>query len=228
MAIPAIVRQPSCGLLDGSPAATNSVLSKENDAQLIAQVLSGGSELFSSLLEPHLPRLFRLVRARMRDDAEAEDVIQQTVLKAFTKLHQFRHEASFRTWLSQIAVNEVRQLQRKRLSCTMISLDQNSFLQWTDQAASPFEECEQNERINSLQKALPKLPEDYRILIRLRDLQQLSIAETAGLLQLSIPTVKSRHHQARLRMACLLAPIRPAVIRGDVGHTSPAYLAASP
>jgi len=214
--------------LDGSPAVTNGGLSNVSDAQLIAEVLSGRSELFSSLLEPHLPTLLRFVRARIRDDAEAEDVIQQTLLKAFTKLQQFRHEASFRTWLSQIAVNEVRQLQRKRLSSVIISLDQNSFLQFADSAASPFEECERHERITSLQRALPKLPEDYRILIRLRDLQQLSIAETAGLLQLSIPTVKSRHHQARLRMARLLAPIRPAVIHGDVGHTSPTYLAARP
>lgn len=218
MATPGIVRQPSESrdFRDGSPVVTDGALSRENDAQLIAQVLGGRSELFAKLLAPHLPSLFRLVRARMLDDAEAEDVIQQTVLKAFTKLQQFRYEASFRTWLSQIAINEVRQLQRKRLSCAMISLDQNSFLQLADSAASPFEECERHERTTSLQRALPKLPEDYRILIRLRDLQQLSIAETAGLLQLSIPTVKTRHRRARLRMARLLAPIRPTVIDRDV------------
>ena len=193
--------------------AFNELLSRQNDARLIGQVLDGRTELFADLLHPHLPGLFRLVRARMRDDPDAEDLIQQTVLKALTKLEQFRDEASFRTWLTKIAVNEVRQWQRKRVTSRLVSIDQAPliYVSVVDPAASPFQECERRETVRSLQTALAKLPAPYRRMIHLRDVQQLSIAETAGLLHASIPTVKTRHRRARLQMAHLLGPLRPAL-----------------
>lgn len=185
-------------------------LSRQNDARLIAQVLSGQNEAFADLLQPHLSGLLRFVQAKMRDDSEAEDIVQQTVFKAFTKLQQFRSEASFRTWLIQIAVNEVRQWQRKCRTSRTISIDQTApeRVKFADPSASPFQVCERQETIRSLQMALAKLPEAYGLMIRLRDLRQLNIAETAGLLHLNISTVKTRHRRARLLMARLLAPMR--------------------
>ena len=85
--------------------------SHAEETVLIGQILVGRKELFDDLLEPHLTSLFRFVRSRMGSDSEAEDVIQVTILKAFTHLAKFRFEASFRSWLIRIAINEVAQCQ---------------------------------------------------------------------------------------------------------------------
>lgn len=186
-------------------------ISRHKDALLIAQVLDGQKEVFADLLQPHLPALTRLVHAKMRNNSEAEDLVQQTILKAFTKLQQFRSEANFRTWLIQIAVNEVRQWQRKCRISRTISFDQTppERMKLADPAASPLQKCERRERVKSLHIALAKLPEAYQLMIRHRDLWELNIAETAGLLHLKISTVKTRHRRARLMMARLLIPLQP-------------------
>src|SRR5690349_17431658 len=77
------------------------------EGRLIAQIVAGRKELFTVLIEPHRAQLFRLIRAKIGNDSESDDVIQQTIFKAFMRLGQFRFEASFRTWLIRIALNEV-------------------------------------------------------------------------------------------------------------------------
>lgn len=212
MATPAIVRESRalCYAPLNSAGTAKEQLSRQNDTRLIAQVLRGQNEAFAELLQPHLSVLFRFVQAKMRDDSEAEDIVQQTVFKAFTRLQQFRSEASFRTWLIQIAINEVRQWQRKRQASRTISIDQTQpeRVKFADPSASPFQDCERHEMVQTLHRALSKLPEAYGLMIRLRDLRQLNIAETAGLLHLKISTVKTRHRRARLLMARLLAPMQ--------------------
>jgi RNA polymerase sigma-70 factor (ECF subfamily) len=146
------------------------------------------------------------------NDSESDDVIQQTIFKAFTRLEQFRFEASFRTWLIRIALNEVVQWHRKRLSTRLLVLDHSALAQLpiADQTASPLKQCERREAAGLFRKAYAMLPEKYQVMIRLRDLEHLSIAEVAKLLSLSVPAVKTRHRRARLRMVSLLAPIASA------------------
>src|SRR5580698_5161843 len=86
------------------------------DNCLIDSVLEGRTDAFAELVKPHLGSLTRFARMRLRDDSEAEDVVQQAVLQAFHSLGQFRREASFKTWLSKIASNEVIHLRRGKAS----------------------------------------------------------------------------------------------------------------
>jgi RNA polymerase sigma-70 factor (ECF subfamily) len=182
------------------------------EGRLIAQILEGRRDLFGDLLHPHLTDLFRLVRVRMRYGPEADDVIQTTIVKAFTRLEQFHFEASFRCWLMGIAIHEVLQWHRRRAPARLLMLDPAALaqLQVPDKTASPLADCERREMAVFLHRALARLPEKYQAVIRLRDLEELSVRETAQLLQLSIPAVKTRHRRARLEMLRFLAATRRA------------------
>jgi RNA polymerase sigma-70 factor (ECF subfamily) len=179
--------------------AESRVRSSQEEALLIGQVLEGRQDLFCDLLRPHLPVLPRVVRAKMQNDPEAEDVVQPIVLKAFARLDRFRFEASFRTWLTRIAINEVLQWHRGPVASRFFALEQSALaeLQIVDQAFSPLKEYERCETARLVRGALAKLPEDYRVMIRLRDLEGRSVAETARLLRLSVPAAKTRHYRAR-------------------------------
>jgi RNA polymerase sigma-70 factor (ECF subfamily) len=181
---------------------------------LIRQVLAGRRDLFEQLLQPHMRLLSHFVRTRIRNDMHADDIIQDTLMKALTRLAQFRSEASFRTWLIQIAINEIRQLHRKQMhSRASISIhDAFPEERLISTASSPIEDYERQETLRGIDSALCKLPEIYQNVVRLRDLQELSIAETAGLLQLSIPAVKTRHRRGRLLLSQFL--------RGSIGGLS--------
>ena len=174
----------------------------QEEIRLVCKVLEGRKDLFDDLLQPHLTALFRFVRAKMRHDPEADDVIQSTMLKAYLRLEQFRFEASFRTWLTAIALNEILQWHRKRVGSRLLTVRPMTLSQLpiADQGASPLRECQRLELAALLHRALGKLPEKYQHVIRLRDLQDLSLSETAAMLRLSIATVKTRHRRARLQM----------------------------
>jgi RNA polymerase sigma-70 factor, ECF subfamily len=180
--------------------------SNENEAFLVRQVLTGRKERFWELLQPHIAVLSHIVRGQIRNDSEAEDVVQDTLLKAYTRLGQFRFEASFRTWLIQIAINESRQWYRRGLRSRLPSFDQSPVAenQIVDDVPSPLDECERQEMIRSLHRALANLPEKYQSVIRLREFEYLSISETARSLHLSVSAVKSRHRRGRLLMTRFL------------------------
>ena len=208
--------------------AESRVRSSQEEALMIGQVLEGRQDLFCDLLRPHLPVLSRVVRAKMRNDPEAEDVVQQIVLKVFASLDRFRFEASFRTWLTRIAINEVLQWHRGHVASRFLALDQSALaqLQIVDQAFSPLKEYERGETARLVRGALAKLPEDYQVMIRLRDLEGRSVAETARLLRLSVPAAKTRHYRARLQMLRFLAPWRAAAPRPPAMDSRPALGAA--
>jgi RNA polymerase sigma-70 factor (ECF subfamily) len=209
-----------CTLTKLVPAltATGEYRSSQEESLLIGQILEGRKDLFGDLLQPHLTAVLRLVRAKMRNDSEADDVIQQTILKAFTRLEQFRFEASFKTWLIRIAIREVLQWRRSRAPTRFLALDQFALaqLQVTDQAASPLKQCECRETVGLFHRALARLPQKYRVMIHLRDLEGFSISETARLLHLSVPAAKTRHRRARLQMVRFLVASRARPI-----HDSP-------
>jgi len=176
------------------------------EVALIRKILGGRRDLFADLMAPHLMPLLRTVRAKVGGHSDVEDIVQQTALKALTHLEQFRFRASFRTWLIQIGLNEVRQWRRKAASSRYVALDPTVLTQLSaaDESHSPLAECQRGEVIARLRSTLAWLPEEDRIIILLRDLEELSLSEVARRLRLTLPAAKTRHWRARRKMAELL------------------------
>jgi len=171
--------------------------SREAEKLLIDHTLRGRGDAFAALIRPHVGPLSQFARKRLQSESEVEDVVQQSMLLAFSNLRQFRREASFRTWLSTIALNEVfRSLKRQSAAHTQ-PLAESLAAGLADPSTSPHVQCEQREKVERLHRALTRLPEKYRLMIQLRDLHELSIAETARSLALTRAAVRTRHHRAR-------------------------------
>ncbi|MCU1337998.1 MAG: Sigma-70 region 2:Sigma-70 region 4 [Bryobacterales bacterium] len=180
--------------------------SQREEIRLIRQIIKGRKELFCDLLEPHMIVLTRFVGTKLQHDAETDDVVQQTLLKAFTKLHQFRFEASFRTWLIRIAVNEVLRWRRDKSRSRTVFVGHLSQmgLPVADQDPSPFKQCQSNEIAGHLHKVIARLPAKYRAVVSLRDLQGFTVVETAEALNLNVQGVRTRHWRARREIAHFL------------------------
>jgi RNA polymerase sigma-70 factor (ECF subfamily) len=200
----------------GSPrwAAHQQPLSKETEELLVDRILRGRIDAFGDLVQPHLTFLSRFAQQRLRSESEAEDVVQQSIFLAFRHLRQFRGEASFKTWLRAIALNEVLRLLNRR-TVAPLPLHESFAAGLPDPASSPHIQCEQRERAEQLHKALTRLPEKYRLMIQLRDLRELSIDETARSLSLTSSAVRTRHHRARKLLVRSLA----ALHRKDLTRT---------
>jgi len=167
------------------------------EAELIDRTLRGRGDAFADLIRPHMGPLSQFARRRLQSESEAEDVVQQSMLLAFCKLSQFRHEASFKTWLSTIALNEVFRSLRKQSAAHTQPLADSLAGGLADPSTCPHFQCEQTERVERLHRALTKLPEKYRLMIQLRDLREMSIDETARSLAMTHAAVRTRHHRAR-------------------------------
>ncbi|QNI34730.1 sigma-70 family RNA polymerase sigma factor [Alloacidobacterium dinghuense] len=149
----------------------------------------------------------------MKNEAEAEDVAQEAFIRAFRKLESFRAESKFSTWLISIAINEARTRLRRQALVRMEPLDQ---LPDEDKSISPAllrdwreipsQAVEREEVRNLIQLAVEQLPDIYRQVFLLRDVEELTISETAEALNVSIPSVKVRLHRARLMLQKQLAP----------------------
>ncbi|MGA3092181.1 MAG: sigma-70 family RNA polymerase sigma factor [Terriglobales bacterium] len=184
----------------------------EAESVLIQRVLHGNAEAFYELVRPYERVVFLTALSIIKNDADAEEVAQEAILKAFKALSRFRQEAKFSTWLIQIAINEARMKLRKDRRHLYESMDEGDskgdytpkdFADWRE---IPSEALEQRELREALKKAMDSLPEKYRIVLILRDVQHLSISETAQALGLSEANVKTRLSRARLQMREALAP----------------------
>jgi RNA polymerase sigma-70 factor, ECF subfamily len=184
------------------------------ERHLMQRVLSGETDLFYDLVHPYERAVFLAAASIMGNDADAEEVPQEAMLKAFKYLARFRHESKFSTWLIQIAINEAKMKLRRNRRHLYESIDSGrrtddgdyiptDFADWRE---IPSEALEQTELRGALQKALNSLPEKYRTVLILRDVQQMSITETALALGISEENVKTRTSRARLQMRDLLAP----------------------
>lgn len=171
--------------------------SRSLDDRLIDSVLQGRSDAFGELVTPHLRSLTRFASIRLRDEAEAEDVVQQAVLQAFCALRRFRREASFKTWLSRIARNEVVHACRGKAAAAVRPLHETRADKLADPSRLPDMQIQRRQEVERLHLALMGLPQKYRVIVQLRDLQELSIAATARSLCLTVATVKTGHHRAR-------------------------------
>jgi RNA polymerase sigma factor (sigma-70 family) len=183
--------------------------SGSEEAVLIGRILAGRKDLFDELLKPHLAPLSRVVEAKMGTHTDVDDVVQQTLLKAYLHLEQFRNEARFSTWLIGIALHEILQRHRLLWSSRIVSMHPAALCKFQDseETASPYKQLERMETNNLLRRAIAELPEKYQVLIVLRDMQGLSVSDAARLLGMTVPAVKTRHRRARLKMAHSLAPL---------------------
>ena len=163
------------------------------------------SETFTALLTPCLPAVRKLVQSRLRAWDEAEDVVQQTLLQAFKHRDQLRAHSKFKSWLLSIAVNEVWMFHRH--ARFHASLPKSPGMECRDHAPSPLERLEQLERANRIQTALVTLSAYDRTAIRLRDLEGLTLAETAKATRKSERAAKSRHFRARRRLRLALTGV---------------------
>ena len=186
------------------------------ESVLIARIKAGEKHLFHDLIRPYERSVYLVALSILRNQDDAEDVSQETILKAFMHLEQLREEDKFKGWLLQIATNEARLRRRKDRKHLYEYIDEESaesedgeFMprQFADWREIPSEALEREDIRKAIGTALQALPEKYREVFVLRDVQHLGVEETGRALGISIPSVKTRLHRARLMMREQLAPI---------------------
>ena len=188
---------------------------ERNEHALIERICAGDKELFHDLVRPYERAVYVAVVAMLRDEAEAEDVAQEAMIKAYRNLRGFRAEAKFSTWLLTIALNEARSRLRKSRRAPQESLEEQQEdhegdftpAVLTDWREIPSEALERSELRALLHEAVGALPQIYREVFTLRDLEELNIEETAALLGVTANVVKVRLHRARLMLQKRLAPL---------------------
>ena len=175
----------------------------EDDLVRCAQAGERGA--FGAIMARYNQRLFRAARSVVRDEAEAEDVLQEAYTRAFAAFHGFRREASLSTWLTAIVINEARgRLRRRRPTVGLEAVEaaqqesgQVIMFPSTFGAASPEADAARAEARRLLEHAVDELPETFRVVFVMREIDGLSVEETAQALELRPATVKTRLHRAR-------------------------------
>ena len=188
---------------------------ERDEAALIARITSGERALFHELIRPYERAVYLAAYSVLRNPADAEEVAQEALLKALTNLHQLRADDKIKGWLLQIAFNEARMRLRKDHKHLYEPLEgeqgenedsgfmPREFADWRD---IPSDVLDKKEIRQAVARALLTLSEKYRQVFLLRDVQHLSVEETARVLGISKPAVKTQLLRARLQMRELLAP----------------------
>ncbi|MGH9519236.1 MAG: sigma-70 family RNA polymerase sigma factor [Terriglobales bacterium] len=183
----------------------------DDELELVTRTRSGDLSAFETIVQRYESRIFRLAQRMMGNDADAEDVLQETFLKVHTKLHQFQGQSRLYTWIVRIAVNQALMKLRGRRQ-NLVSLDEEIAgedgpiaREVSDWHPNPEEQYQKTELGAILQKGLESLSPPYRVVFQLRDVDELSTEETAEALGLSVAAVKSRLLRARLQLRERLA-----------------------
>jgi RNA polymerase sigma-70 factor, ECF subfamily len=187
--------------------------SRDDDAALVRRIVGGDVAAFEQLMRLHNRRLYRLARATLRDDAEAEDALQEAYLAAHRALGAFRGESALVTWLSRLVTNEclsrLRKQARRHNIFPIGSLDAEVepeiAMDESRQAESPDTALVRAQMRALLERKLDALPETFRSVFVLRVVEELSVEETAASLGIPAATVRSRHFRARSLMREALA-----------------------
>jgi len=176
------------------------------DSELLERARQGDAAAFDMLIRRHDKHLYRIARGVLSDDHEAEDAVQETYIRAFAGLRNFRGAASLRTWLTRIVLNEA--IRRRRRRPSMVDLDALHAAQertrrpihssaLTARERDPERAAAQSQIRKMLEKAIDDLPAAFRIVFVMRDVEETSTADTASLLGIQEETVKTRLHRAR-------------------------------
>jgi RNA polymerase sigma-70 factor (ECF subfamily) len=180
---------------------------EQSDTDVIRQVLAGQTALFELLMRRYNERVYRAARAIVRDEREAEDVMQQAYVNAFTHLRQFNGSAQFSTWLIRIAINEALARVRRRGRYQPFETDERSNVEPfmpRDQSASPERQAFSGELRGLLEWAIDRLPDGTREVFMLREVEGLSTREVADALDVSEDVVKTRLSRGRATLRRLL------------------------
>ncbi len=177
------------------------------DVVLVNQAREGDVQAFEKLVRQYDRQVFRIAQHITQNREDAEDVVQDAFLKAYEKLNQFQGNSKFYTWLVRITVNEALMRLRKRRTGKMVSIDEDV---QTEEGSMPRDLADwspdpealygQSEMAEILRKTIQGLPPGFRVVFVLRDVEGLSTDETAEMLGLSVPAVKSRLLRARLQL----------------------------
>ncbi len=181
--------------MQGRDASQAESLDALDDAELVRLARANHGNAFRAIMQRNNRRLYRVARSVVRDDGEAEDVVQEAYVRAFGCLEQFRGDARLATWLSRIVLNEaLGRLRRARPTVELATLDAESFSQ---SQIDPEHAAAQREIRHLIEDAIDGLPEIFRMVFVMREIEEMSIEETAGILSLEPATVKTRLHRAR-------------------------------
>lgn len=178
-----------------------------DEQELVARAQAGDNEAFAGLVERYQNKIYRLAKNITQNNEDAEDVLQEAFLKAYSHLDTFQRNAKFYTWIVRIAVNEALMKLRKRKSDRTVPLDEpldtgeetvnREIAVWED---NPEKRYSQEEMQQILEEAVESLKPDFRAVFALRDIEELNTEETAETLGISVPAVKSRLLRARLAL----------------------------
>ena len=168
-----------------------------SDVDVVRRVIAGETALFEIIMRRYNQRIYRTVRAIVRDEHEAEDVMQQAYVNAYSHLHQFAERSSFATWLTRIAINEALARVRPRALRLADDIDQTLMTEIESNAPNPEQQAVATELKNAVENEIASLPEGYRSVLMLREVEGLSTAETAEILGVNDDVVKQRLHRAR-------------------------------
>jgi RNA polymerase sigma-70 factor (ECF subfamily) len=189
-------------------------LQHERETALIAAILAGDREKFHDLIRPYERQVYLTALSLVKNETEAEDVAQEAILRAYRKLASFRGDAKFSTWLIAITLNEARSRLREGKRAILDSIDDHdpdegdyTPAALTDWREVPSEALEREEIRALMRQAVADLPDTFRQVVILRDMEELSVNETAEALGISIALVKVRLHRARLLLQKRLAPL---------------------
>jgi len=183
------------------PAALDASHAALDDVALARAVAAGDRAAFEQLMRRHNRRLFRLARATLRDDAEAEDAVQDAYLAAHRAIGGYRGEASLATWLSRLVLNachaRLRRAARRDNIVPMVPLDDVETSMADDADHRPERAAVRAQMRDLVERTLDRLPEDFRIVFVLRAVEEMSVEETAAVLGIPEATVRTRHFRAR-------------------------------
>lgn len=176
---------------------------KIKETEIIKRILSGEKELYEILVRRNNQKLYRIIRSYLKDDAEIEDIMQDSYVKAFTKLYQFKLESSFSTWLIRIGINEsLARLKEKgklyHLNKQSDNLRSNTILEIPDnRQLNPQDNMVRNETKQILENAIDSLGIKYKTVYVMKEVEEMSLKEIAIALDLTIANVKVRLHRSK-------------------------------
>ena len=171
-----------------------------SDSEIIARILTGERNLYAVLVRRYNQRLYRVAMSIINDDSEAEEAMQVAYIKAFENLRKFEHKAAFSTWLIRILINEcLLRTKKRKQSLTMNDdmIENEIHQRFTDQVQTPLGTMLNSELKSVMEKAISQLPDKYRTIFIMRELENMNIAETQECLNLSEVNVKVRLNRAK-------------------------------
>jgi RNA polymerase sigma-70 factor (ECF subfamily) len=184
-----------------NPRVKTATCEGTSDEEVVAQVLRGETEMFEVIMRRHNQRLYRVARSILRNDSRAEDVVQEAYVRAYEHLAQFAGRAKFSTWLTRITVNEaLAQFRRggRYEQCESTSEEKGDRMDaFVSPMLNPEQQASKSEMRGLLERSIDALPDPYRAVVIMRDVEEMSTIETAHALDITEESVKTRLHRAR-------------------------------